>query len=293
MSIKPGAHIHQIPIYNICNIYIYIASQQPAKPASKPAKPSQPASPPASQPASQPPARHQPPNKRGYRGIEPRAPPTSVRPPAAPLTGSVTSHYTIAAYLKRVGHGQESQPAKPAKHSQPARRPASHQPTSHQPVKKKHGAQTRYGSGVRGQAFKNHTGLENEVGTPRQLLDVPDTFRCSYTIHIISTYVSISRNINLVFYWHTYSHIGYIVYFILYSVYLICIYTIFIILFIMYFVKYCRKTPRLKVISTDNATCCMPPEAGQKLWYAKDGLPGTALWLSLTRHMVFRLETQV
>ena len=102
-----------------------------------------------------------------------------------------------------------SRPAKPASQAQPASPPASQPPARHQPisqppsqqpasqasqgqpeqpatsqpVKKKYSMQTRYGSGIRGQAFKNHTGLENEVGTPRQLLDVTNIFRCSYRKH--------------------------------------------------------------------------------------------------------------
>ena len=69
-----------------------------------------------------------------------------------------------------------SQPAKPASQASQGQ---PEQPATSQQNEVRH-ANTIYGSGVRGQAFKNHTGLENEVGTPRQLLDVANIFRCSY-----------------------------------------------------------------------------------------------------------------
>ena len=71
---------------------------------------------------------------------------------------------------------QPSQPAKPAKTSQP--QPASQSKRS---TAFKHDM----GSGVRGHAchaLKNLAGLENEVGTPRQLPHVTNIVRCSYIV---------------------------------------------------------------------------------------------------------------
>ena len=61
-------------------------------------------------------------------------------------------------------------PLRPIPAQTPMERPA---PNLCDPVKKECGA------GVRGQALKNVTGVENEVGTPRQLPHVTNIIRCS------------------------------------------------------------------------------------------------------------------
>ena len=127
-------------------------------------------------------------------------------------------------------------------------------------------------------------GVESEVRPSKTIRDWrPPIAWCTryfplliYHPYHIYICINFSEHISCVLLAYLFSYWIHCIFYFKYCVFNIYIYTIYIILYIMYFVKYCRKTPRLKVISTDNATCCMPPEAGQQLlvregWITRDG----------------------